>query len=64
MNIIFILIPLGLILLLIAVAAFFWAVRSGQYDDLESPGWKILYDDDQAPPSNPGAADHVPGKNG
>jgi len=34
MNIIFILIPLGLVLLL-AVAAFFWAVRSGQFDDLE-----------------------------
>jgi cbb3-type cytochrome oxidase maturation protein len=53
MNIIFVLIPLGLALLVIAVAAFFWAVRSGQYDDLESPAWKILYDDDQAPPANP-----------
>jgi cbb3-type cytochrome oxidase maturation protein len=50
MNIIFILIPLGLLLSAVAVAAFFWAVRSGQYDDLESPGWKILYDDDRAPP--------------
>jgi cbb3-type cytochrome oxidase maturation protein len=53
MNIIFVLIPLGLALLVIAVAAFFWAVRSGQYDDLESPAWKILYDDDQAPPVSP-----------
>ena len=53
MNIIFILIPLGLLLLVLAVAAFFWAVRSGQYDDLESPGWNILYDDDQAPPQGP-----------
>jgi len=51
MNIIFILIPLGLLLLLVAVAAFFWAVRSGQYDDLESPAWRILLDDDRAPPA-------------
>ena len=50
MNIIFILIPLGLLLLGIAVAAFFWAVRSGQYDDLESPGWDPILDDDRAPP--------------
>ncbi len=53
MNIIFILIPLGLILLVVAVAAFFWAVRSGQYDDLESPAWRILLDDDTAPPKDP-----------
>jgi cbb3-type cytochrome oxidase maturation protein len=53
MNIIFLLIPLGLIILLIAVAAFFWAVRSGQYDDLESPAWRILLDDDRAPPADP-----------
>jgi len=50
MNIIYALIPLGLVLLIIAVAAFFWAVRTGQYDDLESPAWRILLDDDRAPP--------------
>lgn len=49
MNIIFILIPLGLLLLLLAVAAFFWAVRSGQFDDLESPAWRVVLDDDRAP---------------
>jgi cbb3-type cytochrome oxidase maturation protein len=52
-NIIFILIPLGLVLLVVAVAAFFWAVRSGQYDDLESPAWRILLDDDRSPPESP-----------
>jgi cbb3-type cytochrome oxidase maturation protein len=52
MNVIFILIPLGLVLLVVAVAAFFWAVRSGQYDDLESPAWRILLDDDRAPPDD------------
>ena len=56
-NIIFILIPLGLVLLVVAVAAFFWAVRSGQYDDLESPAWRILLDDDTAPPADQPASE-------
>jgi cbb3-type cytochrome oxidase maturation protein len=50
MNIIFLLIPLGLVLLAAAVVAFFWAVRSGQFDDLETPAWRILLDDDRSPP--------------
>jgi cbb3-type cytochrome oxidase maturation protein len=49
-NIIFILIPLGLMLLACAVLVFFWAVRNGQFDDLESPAWRILLDDDRKPP--------------
>jgi cbb3-type cytochrome oxidase maturation protein len=32
------------------VLAFFWAVRSGQFDDLETPAWRILLDDDRNPP--------------
>lgn len=35
MNIVFLLIPLGMLLMLVAVAALFWAVNSGQYDDLD-----------------------------
>jgi cbb3-type cytochrome oxidase maturation protein len=50
MSIIFVLIPLGLMLLLAAVAAFFWAVRTGQFDDLETPAWRILMDDEEEPP--------------
>jgi len=50
MNIIYLLIPLGLVLLALSVWAFFWAVRSGQFDDLDSPGTQILLDDDRAPP--------------
>ncbi len=50
MNILYVMIPLGLVLLGVAIAAFFWAVGNGQYDDLESPAWRILLDDDKAPP--------------
>jgi cbb3-type cytochrome oxidase maturation protein len=47
------LIPLGLLLLAGAVAFFFWAVGSGQYDDLESPGMSVVMDDDSKPSSEP-----------
>jgi len=46
------LIPLGLLLLAGAVAFFFWAVGSGQYDDLESPGMSVVMDDDSKPPED------------
>lgn len=49
MSILYLLIPLGLVLLGCAVAAFFWAVRSGQFDDLESPAMSVIMDDDKKP---------------
>ncbi len=52
MNIIFYLIPLGLVLLLAAIAAFFWATRSGQFDDLDTPAWRIILDDEKRPPGD------------
>jgi len=56
-TILYLLIPLGLLLLALAVAAFFWATRSGQFDDLESPAWRVVMDDDRAPPPLPGSDD-------
>lgn len=49
MNIIYVLIPLALIIVGIAVGVFFWAVKSNQFDDLERHGQSILFDDDLAP---------------
>ena len=49
MSIILVLIPLGLVLVAAAVAAFFWAVGNGQFDDLDSPAWRILTRDDTRP---------------
>ena len=46
MEIIFLLIPLSLLLIGLIVWVFFWAVRSGQFDDLEGPAYRILMDDD------------------
>ena len=49
-TIIYLLIPLGIVVLVLAIGAFFWAVRSGQFDDMDTPAWRILLDDDSAPP--------------
>lgn len=46
MSILFALIPLAIALLALAVWAFFWAVRSGQFDDLDTPPVRILLDDE------------------
>lgn len=54
MNILYLLIPLGLLLVGIAVLVFFWAVGSGQYDDLESPAISVIMDDDSKPASDVG----------
>lgn len=47
MNILYLLIPLSLILLGLAVWAFFWAVRHDQFEDLEGPAYRILFDEDE-----------------
>ena len=47
MSILYLLIPLGLVLLGVAIWAFMWAVRSGQFDDLEGPAHRILMDEDE-----------------
>lgn len=46
MSIIFVLIPLAIIIVSIAIGVFFWAVKSNQFDDLERQGYSILFDDD------------------
>ena len=48
MTILYLLIPLSLTLLGLAVWAFFWAVKHDQFlDDLEGPAHRILFDDDE-----------------
>ncbi|PKI00250.1 cbb3-type cytochrome oxidase assembly protein CcoS [Glaciecola sp. 33A] len=46
MSIIYVLIPLAIVIVGIAVSIFFWAVRSNQFDDLDRQGYSILFDDD------------------
>jgi cbb3-type cytochrome oxidase maturation protein len=48
MEILYLLIPLSLLLVGVIIWVFLWAVRSGQFDDLEGPAHQILMDDDGA----------------
>jgi cbb3-type cytochrome oxidase maturation protein len=48
MEILFLMVPLGMVLVGVGLWAFFWAVGSGQFDDLDSPGWSVLGDDASA----------------
>jgi cbb3-type cytochrome oxidase maturation protein len=47
-EILYVMIPLGLVLVAFGLWAFFWATGDGQFDDLDSPGWSVL--DDDPPP--------------
>lgn len=58
MKILYILIPISVVVLGIAIWALIWALRSGQYDDLEGPAHRILMDDDD--PKIPRRAERTP----
>jgi cbb3-type cytochrome oxidase maturation protein len=45
MSLVSVLIPVTMLLVGFGLWAFFWAVRSGQFDDLDIPAWEILVDD-------------------
>ena len=47
MEPIFVLLPLALLIAAVAAGFFVWAARSGQFDDLETPPVRILFDDEQ-----------------
>ena len=46
MPALYVMIPAALLLVGVAVYIFFWAVDSGQYDDLDGPAHSILFDDE------------------
>ena len=50
MDILILLIPLSLFLVGVIAWVMLWAVKSGQFDDLEGPAHSVLMDDDTPPP--------------
>lgn len=46
MDILYLLIPLSLVFVAFIAVVFLWAVRSGQFEDMEGPAHRILLDDD------------------
>jgi len=53
MNALLFLIPLALLLGLMGLAAFLWALKSGQFDDLDGAAHRILFDDDDEDDAGP-----------
>ena len=57
MESLYLLIPLSIVLVFVIAVIFWWSVRSGQFDDLEGPGFRVLMDDN--PPKPPAEAADV-----
>lgn len=47
MEILYLLIPLSVLLVFLIAVVFWWSLKSGQFDDLEGPAYRILMDDDR-----------------
>ena len=52
MESIYLLIPIALVLVAVAVAAYLWAINSEQYKDLDKEAHRILFDNDKPSKSN------------
>ena len=45
MDIVFVLLPLTILLAVVGIVAFMWALDSDQFEDVETPALRVLYDD-------------------
>jgi cbb3-type cytochrome oxidase maturation protein len=45
MQVLYIVLPLAIVMAAAALAAFFWAVHRGQFDDLDTPRYRALFED-------------------
>ncbi len=46
MDIMYLLVPMSLVLVFVIAAIFWWSLRSGQFEDLDGPGYRVIMDDD------------------
>lgn len=58
METLYLLIPVSLILVFLIGLIFWWSLRSGQFDDMEGPAYRVLMDDDR--PERPDASSRSP----
>lgn len=70
MEVVYFLLPVAVLMSATGLGFFVWALRNGQYEDLEGPRWRVVYDDDSVPlpprarPSSPPDAGARPSKDG
>jgi cbb3-type cytochrome oxidase maturation protein len=46
MSVLFVVVPLALVIVAVGLSGYLWAVRNGQMDDLETPGLRVVRDDE------------------
>jgi cbb3-type cytochrome oxidase maturation protein len=56
MDILYLLIPLSLVFVAVIAVVFLWAVKSGQFEDMEGPAHRILMDDEMTQPTQKDAS--------
>ena len=61
MEILYLLVPLSVVLVFLIGGLFWWSLRSGQFEDLEGPAYRILRDDDTPCVKEPSADDSQQG---
>lgn len=61
MNALYLTIPLAMLIALGALVVFFWSLKSGQYEDMEGPKYRMLFDDEEEnkPASKTGETRHA-----
>ncbi len=52
MSIVYLLVPAALLLALVGLIGFIWSVKKGQYDDLDTPARRILFEDENSEDKN------------
>ncbi|HWV17774.1 MAG TPA: cbb3-type cytochrome oxidase assembly protein CcoS [Rhodocyclaceae bacterium] len=57
MDILYLLVPLSVVLVFVIGVVFWWSLKSGQFEDLEGEGFRILTDDDTSTSSSPPASE-------
>ncbi len=50
MSVIYVVLPLAIVIAVVAIGAFLWAARRGQFDDLTTPAIRALQDDSERKP--------------
>jgi len=57
-DVLYLLVPLTVVLLVIAITAFLWAIKTEQFEDLDREGSRILFDEDEK--TNQASLNHPP----